>query len=91
MNLVSTALSWTRSLQGLQEQSRLKFLDELRRILEVDTHEAMKIGDFEKNSEAIKVAGPSSTDMFQDVAVREGVDALILGRGEDAFPPMWEQ
>ena len=57
MNLVSTALSWTRSLKGLQEQSRLKILDELRRILEVDTHEAVKIGDLEKNSEAIKVAG----------------------------------
>ena len=53
--------------------------------------EAVKIGDMEKNSEAIKGPGPSSTDMFQDVAVREGVDALILGRGEDAFPPMLEQ
>ena len=44
---------------GLQEQSRLKIVDELRRFTEVDSHEAVKIGDPEKNSEAIKVVGPN--------------------------------
>ena len=44
---------------GLQEQSRLKIVDELRRFAEVDNHEAVKIGDPEKNSEAIKVVGPN--------------------------------
>ena len=34
-------------------------MDELRRFTEVDNHEAVKIGDLEKNSEAIKVVGPN--------------------------------
>ena len=43
---------------GLQEQSRLKISNELWRFIEVDNHEAVKIGDLEKNSEAIKVVKP---------------------------------
>ena len=38
--------------EGLQE-----IMDELRRFIEVDNHEAVKIGDLVKNSEAIKVVG----------------------------------
>ena len=45
--------------EGLQEQSRLKNMEELRRFMEVDIHEAVKIGDLEKNSEAIKVYRPT--------------------------------
>ena len=39
--------------EGLQEQSRLTITNALRRF--VDNHEAVKIVDLEKNSEAIKV------------------------------------
>ena len=44
--------------EGLQEQSRSKPANELRRFIEVDNHEAVKIGDLEIYSEAIKVVGP---------------------------------
>ena len=43
--------------EGVQEQSRFKFTNELGRFIEVDTHEAAKTGDLE-NSEAIKVVKP---------------------------------
>ena len=42
----------------MQEQSSFKMTNELRRFIEVDSHEAVKTGDLEKNSEAIKVARP---------------------------------
>ena len=42
----------------MQEQRRLEITNELRRFIEVDIHEAVKIGDLEKNSEVIRVAGP---------------------------------
>ena len=60
---------------GLQEQSRLKIVDELRRFTEVDNHGAVKIGDLEKNSEAIKVVGPNfdrEREHFPGVEVRIG-------------------
>ena len=44
-------------LEGLQEQTRLKMTDELRRIIEADNHEAVKIGDLDNDSEAISVVG----------------------------------
>ena len=40
---------------GLQKQSRLTVRNELGRFIGVDTNEGMKIGDLEKNSEAINV------------------------------------
>ena len=45
-------------LGGLQEHRRLKIMDEVRRFIDVDNHEAVKIADLEKHSEAIKVGGP---------------------------------
>ena len=33
-------------------------MDELRRFIKVDNHEAVRIGDLENNSMAIKVVGP---------------------------------
>ena len=51
-NLVDTIF------QGLQGQSRLKITHEPRRFIEVANHEAVKIGDLEKNSEAMKVVRP---------------------------------
>ena len=40
--------------EGLQEQNKLKIAHE-RRFVEVDSNEAVKIGDLEKNSDAINV------------------------------------
>ena len=58
---------------GLQEQSRLKIVDEPRRFTEVDSHEAVKIGDPEKNSGAIKMVGPNfDRERTFPVAVRIG-------------------
>ena len=34
-------------VEGLQERSRLKMTEELSRIIMVDNHEAVKIGDLE--------------------------------------------
>ena len=49
----------------------------------MDNHEVVKIGDLEKNSEAIKVVGPNfDKETFPD-AVQEGVDELTLRRGEE--------
>ena len=45
-------------VEGLQEQNRLKIMDEVKRSIEVDNHEAVKIGDVEKKLEAIRVVGP---------------------------------
>ena len=35
-------------LEGLQERSRSKTMDELRSIIIVDHHEAVKVGDLQK-------------------------------------------
>ena len=43
--------------EGLQEQNRLNIMDAQRSFVEVDNPEAEKIGDLEKNSEAIEVVG----------------------------------
>ena len=64
-------------------RSRLKITCELTRFIEVENHEAVKIGDLEKNSEAIKVVKPKySKEIFQNAAIREGVDELTLREGE---------
>ena len=46
-------------VEGFQDQSRMKIMDELRRFIGVENHTVAKIGDLEKNSVAIKGAGPS--------------------------------
>ena len=86
-NLVDTIF------EVLQEQSRLKITNELRRYIEVGNHEPVKIGDLalwtrfsnreardqEKNSEAIKVFGPNlNREMFPDAAVRDGAEELRI-------------
>ena len=56
---------------GLQEQSRLKIMHEPRRFIEVDNHTAVKIGDLEKNSEAIKTVKPEfNKEIYHNAAVR---------------------
>ena len=68
---------------GLQEQSRLKIMHEPRRFIEVDNHTAVKIGDLEKNSEAIKTVKPEfNKEIYQNAAVRERMDEFRLLDGE---------
>ena len=57
----------------LQEQSRLKFANELWRFIEVDTNEAVKIGDLEKNEaqkDALEDMGDAKErgDEYEDAA-----------------------
>ena len=57
-NLVDT------TFEGFLEQSRLRIMHELRRCSEVDTHEAVQIGELEKNSEVSNVVGPKFNRKF---------------------------
>ena len=53
-------------VEGFQEQSRSKIVDELRRSIKVDNHEVVRIGELEKNSKAIKAVGPKfDGEVFQ--------------------------
>ena len=64
----------------------MKITSELRSFIEVDNNEAVKIGDLEKNSEAIKVVKPKfHKEVYPNAAVGEGVDELTLreGAGEE--------
>ena len=71
-----------RIFEGLQEQ-RLKITNEIRRFIEVDKNEVVKIGDLEKNSEAIKVVRPNfNKEIFPDATIRAGVGELTLRTGE---------
>ena len=46
------------TFEGLQEESRLKITNELKRFIEVDNQEAVKIGDLERHKEVLKVVRP---------------------------------
>ena len=47
----------------------------------LDTHEAVKVGDLEKNVEARPVVKPKFTTDFAEAVVREGADELTLRKG----------
>ena len=53
-------------------------MDELRRFVTVDNHEAVKVGDSEKNSVVLAM----STELFTE-AVPGGAEELTLRRGEE--------
>ena len=68
----------------LQEQSRLKTTKEQRRFIDLDNHDAVKIGDMEKISKAIKVVKAKfNREIYQNAAVRDGLDELPLRQGEE--------
>ena len=69
---VGQLASWIggHDLQGL-EQVRLKVTNESKKFIAVDNHEAVKIGDFDKNSEASKVVRPMSNRDFPEL-IQEG-------------------
>ena len=67
---------WTRSARVCRSRASGKS----RRFIEVDNHEAVKIGNAKKNSEATKVLKPKA--IYQNSAIREGVDELTLRESE---------
>ena len=81
-------------VESLQEQSRMKITNELRRFIEVDNREAVKIGDLEKDSEAIKVDKPKfNKEIHQNAAIW---DAALLHQhhqceGQQMGPPLVDE
>ena len=59
-------------VQGFPKKSRLKVRDGLRRFITVDNHEAVKVGDLEKNMASRKVAKLKFTTDFPEAVIREG-------------------
>ena len=69
--------------EGLQDQNRLKIANERRRFVEVDSNEAKKIGDLEKNSDKINVITfQFDQESFSNAVTREGTDGWKLREGE---------
>ena len=64
-------LCWPANLRGGGDNSVDTIFEGVQ---ELDNHEAVKIGDLEKNSEAINVARPMFNKIYWNAAVREGVD-----------------
>ena len=67
-------------MEGLQERSRLKMTEELRRFIMVDCHEAVKIGDLVKNLESRSVVEPKFTTDQPQARAREEADEPTLRR-----------
>ena len=55
-----------------------KIMDGLRRLIMVDNHVAVKVGELEKNMESGKVVKPKFTTDFPEAVVQEGVEELTL-------------
>ena len=70
-------------VQGLQERSRLRIMDGLRKFIMVENHEAVKVGELEKNMESRKVVMPKFTTDFPEAVAREGSDELTLRADEE--------
>ena len=51
-------------VEGLPERSRLKMMEDLRRFIMVDSHEAVNIGDLERTSESLSVVEPKRSEDF---------------------------
>ena len=67
-------------VESLQERSRLKMTQELRRFIMVDCHEAVKIGDLVKNLESRSVVEPKCTADLPHATAREEADEPTLQR-----------
>ena len=73
-------------VEGLQERSRLKMVEESRRFIATDNHEAIKIGDLERVRESLPVVKPNFTADFPCAVVREGgAGELALRREEEGM------
>ena len=73
-------------VEHLQKRSRLEMMEELRRFITMDNHEAVKNGNLEKTQDLLPVLKPKFTTDFPEAVVREGADELILRReGEERY------
>ena len=72
-------------VEGLQERSRLKRMEELRRFIPMNNHEAVKLADLEKTLESLLVVKLQFTTEFLEPVVREGVDELTLRREREGM------
>ena len=72
-----------RVVQGLQERSRLRVMDGLRKFIMVDNHEAVTHGELDMDVESRKVVKPKCTTDFPGSVVREGADELTLRADEE--------
>ena len=69
-------------VEGLQERSRIKMMDELRRFTTVNDHQLVKTGTLEKTLASLSVVEPQFTVDFPAAVVREGADEVTLRREE---------
>ena len=60
-------------------------MEERRRFITVDNHEAVNTGDLEKALGSIPVVEPQLTTDLPEAAVREGADELTLRREEEGM------
>ena len=58
-------------------------MDELPRLIVVDNHHAVQVGDLERTLESLPVVEPKFTADILEAMVREGADELTLRRGEE--------
>ena len=77
-------------VQGSQGKVGSEKMDGLRKCIAVDNHEAVKVGDVEKNMESKEVVKPKFTTDFPDAVVREGADVLTLRADEEGALRTWE-
>ena len=71
-------------VQGLQEGSPLRILDGLRKFIMVYNHEAVKVGELQKNVEYRRVVTPKFTTDSPEAVVREGADELTMRADEES-------
>ena len=65
--------------EGVQEQSRLKITNELRRFLEADDRESVKMDEMDKPTKAIKIGKPKfNKQILPNAIIREEVNKLTL-------------
>ena len=70
-------------VEGLQEGSRLKMVEELRKFITMDGHtRRVNVGDLEKTYKSAPVVKPQFTTDFLEAAAREGADEPTLRREE---------
>ena len=71
-------------VQGFSEKSRLKIMDELGRFITVDKHEAVQVGDLERNVESRPAVEAEVHGRFSCSVVREGAEELTLRREKES-------
>ena len=69
-------------VEGVQDRSGLKMIEELRKFIKMDKHAPIRIGDVEKEKESRKVARPKVTEDVGEAQIREGTDKLTSRTGE---------